>query len=330
MAGELWRQYWQIGEESSAGTGVAATRRMYFGADSRLSREREARPHRFTTASRDNVRAFTLGPTQVGGTLQMPLSASEIVELLLMTIKGGVTPTGASTPKLWTFTPGTSLDPVTIEWYDGARAWEANGCYGDTLRISGSANGAATVELDVFGMSLETTTMTASLGTGTPDIIEGWETALYIDAFEGTAESTQISAALLNWEIEITNGLARKYFADNSEDAGAITISELGVSANLTLEASAAQAATEFANWDAATKRLVRLVFGNNEVIESTDKKWVKVDLPGAWDAFDLGGTDENTRTYELSLQYVYDPTNEYGVQILAQNARGTAYDDRT
>jgi len=330
MAGELWRQYWQIGVESAAGTNVAATRRMYFGPDSRLSREREPRPHRFATASRDNVRAFTLGPTVVGGTLQLPLSASEIIELLLMTMDGTVTATGAGTVKLWTFTPGTSLKSATVEWYDGARGWEAGGCYGDTLKFTGSANGEAMVECQLFGMNMATTTMTASLGEATPDFIEGWETAVYIDAFEGTPGSTAKTGLLLNWEVNIQNGLARKYFAENTEDTGAITISELAIDAKLTVEASAAQAATEFSNWDAATKRLVRLMFGNNEVIDGTDKKYVAIDLPGAWSAFDLGGTDENTRVYELGLQYVYDPTNEFGLQILAQNARATAWADRT
>lgn len=327
MAGELWRQYWQIGEETTAGTGVAATRRMYFNPDnSRLSREREARPHKFATASRDNVRAFTLGPTVVGGTLEMPLSASEIIELLLMTIKGAVTPTGAGTPKLWTFTPGTALDPATLEWHDGAIAWEANGCYGNSIKFSGNANGENMVSVDVFGMALASTTMTGSLTERVPDFIEGWETALYIDAFGGTPGSTVKAGLLINWEIEIANQLGRKYFAANTLAAGAIPIGELEITAKLTFEASAAQAATEFAAWDAVTKRLIRVEFGQNEVIDGSDKKFVTIDIPGAWDAVDLGGTDEGTRVYELGLQYVYDPTNAFGLQIRAQNARATAW----
>ena len=126
MSGELWRSYFQIAKETTPGTTVAATRRMYFDIDgSRLSRDRDARAHRFATGSRDNVRAFTLGPTVVGGTLKMPLSASELVELLLMTLAGGVTPADSDPVFLWTFTPGNTLDPATLEWYDGARAWEA-------------------------------------------------------------------------------------------------------------------------------------------------------------------------------------------------------------
>ncbi len=327
MAGELWRSYFQIGKETTPGTGVAATRRMYFDVDgSVFTRERPPRPHKFATGSRDNVRAFTLGNTVVGGSVAMPLSASEIIELLLMTIKGSVTPTGAGTPKLWTFTPGTSLDPATVEWYDGARAWEANGVYGNMLKFEGSVEEEAKVTCDLFGLSLATTTMTGALSERVPDFIEGWETSVYVDAFGGTPGSTQLTGTVINWSVEINNGLERKYFAENTQDAGAITIGELEVKASLLFEASPAAAATEFSNWDAATKRLVRLEFGQNEVIDGADKKYVAIDLPGAWDAFNLGSTDKNTRAYELSLQYVYDTTNAFGLQILAQNARSAAW----
>lgn len=329
MAGELWRSAFQIGKETTPGTTVAATRKMYFAVDgSGLTRERDPRPHRFATASRDNVRAFTLGPTVVGGTLKMPLSASEIIEFLLMGIKGGVTPTtpGGTNPRLWTFTPHETLDAATIEWNDGANVWEAGGCYVNKLKFAGSANGEATVEAEIFAMNLASTTLTGSLTDRTPDFIEGWETKYYIDTFGGTAGSTQITGALINWEVEIDNMMGRKYFAANTNATGGVTIGELEVKAKLTIEASASHADTEFTNWDAATKRLVRLFFGDNEVIETTYKKFVTIDLPGAWEAFDLGGTDEGTRVYELGLQYIYDSTNAYGLQIRAQNARTAAY----
>lgn len=326
MAGELWRSTFQIGKETTPGTTVAATRRMYFGPDSRLSRERAPRPHRFATASRDNVRAFTLGPTMVGGTLKLPLSASEIIELLLMGIKGGVTPTGAGAAKLWTFTPGTSLDAATLEWDDGARVWEAGGCYVNKLKISGNVKEETTVEAELFGINLAAATLTGSLAERIPDFIEGWETKLFIDALGDTPGTTQVTGTLINWEVEIDNQLGRKYFAANTLNVGAIVSGELGVKAKLTFEASAAAALTEFNNWDAATKRLARLDFGNNETISGVDKKFVTVDLPGAWESVDLGGTDEGTRVYELGLQYLYDTTNAFGLQIRAQNARATAW----
>lgn len=327
MAGELWRQYWQIGEETTAGTTVAATRRMYFNSEnSRAARERPARPKKFATATRDNVRAMTLGSTEVSGQIEMPLSASEVIELLLMGIKGNVSPTGAGTAKLWTFTPGETLDPATLEWYDGARGWDIGGCYVSKLTFEGSVEDEAMVKADLFAMNMAIATPTGSLTERVPDFIEGWETKLYIDSFGGTAGTTPVTGTLINWSVEIDNQLERKYFANNTQNAGALPIGELMISAKLTFEAAPAGTATEYGYWDAVTKRLVRLEFGQNEVIDGSDKKFVTIDLPGAWDGVDLGGTDKGTRVYEMSLQYIYDVTNAFGLQIRAQNARATAW----
>lgn len=325
MAGELWLQQWEIGKETTAGTPVARTRGMYFDPDSKLSRSHDPRPHKFSTGSRDNTRSFTKGPQMVEGTISMPLSASEIVELLLMSIRGAVTPTG-TTEKIWTFTPGTTLDPVSLGWHDGARPWLASGVVGSKLKISGNVKEATTVSLDVMGLTQTQTALTGGFAARTPDIIEGWETKLFIDNLGGTPGTTQVTGTLINWDIEIDNGLSRKYFAANSNATSAILLGEIGVTAKLTFEASNAQSLTEFNNWVAGTNRLVRLDFGNNVLITGVHYYQVTVDIPGAWDAVDLGGSDEGTRTYELSLQYVYDTTNSYGLQIRAKNTRSAAY----
>jgi hypothetical protein len=52
----------------------------------------------------------------------------------------------------------------------------------------------------------------------------------------------------------------------------------------------------------------------------------VAIDIPGAWSAYNLGGTDGNSRVYELRLSYVYDPTNAFGLQVTAMNARTAAW----
>ena len=120
MAGELWRGTVQMGVENPVayGTPVVATRIGYF-TDPTFTRTREPRLHRFAVGTRDNLRNITLGPTVVGGTLVQPLSA-EVIELLLMGIKGAVTGVGGGATKTWTFTPDPVLDSATIEWHDGA------------------------------------------------------------------------------------------------------------------------------------------------------------------------------------------------------------------
>lgn len=326
MAGELWRSTFQFGEETTAGTPVAATRKMYFTADSRLGRTRDPRAHRFQVARRTNQLAHTLGPEMVTGTLKQPLSANEAIELLLATLAGGVTPTGAGTTKLWTFAPGNTLDPLTVEWDDGARPWQATGVYGSSLKISGSVKDMTMLEVGVMGLGMVQNALTGSLTDRVPTFIEGWETKLFVDAFGGTAGSTAVNAALVNWSVELNNKMEHEHFAQNDVNAGVITLGEVECKAKLMIRADPSFALTEYGYWDAGTKRLVQLVFGNNVVVDGADKEFVKVNLPGAWEAVDLGGSNQNSRMYELSLDYVYDTTNAYGLQIIAQNARATAY----
>lgn len=330
MPGELWRSVVQIGKETTAGTSVAATRKLYT-REPVLTRERAPRPHRFATGTRDNVRAFTLGPEVVGGSLAMAMSADEIIELLLLSIQGAVTPTqpdsvGNPTVYLWTFKPGNTLDSATVEWDDGARPWEAAGVRVNSLTIEGNVREENVISAELFGTALVQAALTGALAERVPTFLEGYEVKLYIDSFGGTPGTTEVPGTLINWSVSLNNNLTRKYTASNTQAASAIPIGELGVEATLTFEAEKAAALTEFNNWNAATRRLVRLEFGQNATISGTYKRFVTVDIPGAWGAVNLGGADEGTRVYELSYQYVYDSTLAAGIQVRAQNTRSAAY----
>jgi len=329
MAGELWQGIVQAGVETDYGVEVAATRILY-ARDPVFTRVRDPRIHKFMTASRDNVRNISLGPEQVGGTLTMPVSA-EILELLLMGLKGAVSPSsGTSTEWTFTFTPGTSLNSATLEWHDGAREWTITGAYANSLKIAGSVSGENLLTAEIFAKAMAIKAKTGSLTHGVPAVFEGWETAFYLDA-AGTALSTAKTGLLLSWDITIANGLARKYTAANTLTPSAITMSELEVTATLVVEASAAQAATEYANWDAATSRVVGLVFGGNAQIGATGSyETVSLAIPGKWTALDLGQTNENTRAYQLSCNYVYDAALAYGVSVAVLTARSAAWADRT
>lgn len=271
-SGELWRSTAQVGVESTYGTAVAATRIVYLNGQPVMGRTRAPRPHMFATGTRDNQRAATLGPSEVGGSVALPLSADEILEWLLVTLKGGVTPTtptGATNGRLWTFVPGsTALDSMTLEFDDAARAHRAYGVYGNSMAIAGSANGEATATFELLGIEREQNALTGSLTSRVPTFIEGWETIVYLDAFGSTTGGiAQIPNFAASWNVQITNNLGRKYLANNRNRVSRIVTGTLGIKASLVVEAVSAQAATELANWDAVTKRLVTLEFGRNEAI---------------------------------------------------------------
>lgn len=326
MSGELWQTKWQIGKETAYGTPVAATRIMYFQADSKLTREREAHVLRALSATREAVREVTLGPEQAGGQVSLPVSA-EILELLLMGIKGNVTGSGVGLAKTWTFKPDVALDSATIEWHDGARGWQAAGCYASRLNFKGSVSGENVLTADIVAKTIVQQNLTAALASRVPAVFEGWESKLYIDNFGSAPGTTAIADFLIDWDVTIDNAILRKYTANNTQTLSAAVLGELSVEATLRVEASTAQALTEFNNMNTPQKRVVRLEFGNNKVIEGADKEKVTIDIPGAWTAIDLGGEDEGTRVYELRMTGIYEPTNlAASLQIVVVTARATAW----
>lgn len=238
---------------------------------------------------------------------------------------------GVASVNLWTFTPGTALDSQTWQWFDGARAWNALGVRIADFKISGAVEQPTTFAMTLAGTNLLPGPITGGLIDRTPDFIEGWETALYLDAFGTAPGQTKISGTLLSWEVSVNNTVDYKYTADNTLAANSILLGALVCTAKLKLEAAPQAALTEFQNWDnsgSATpiKRMIRLSFGNNTLIQGAFNTFVTVDVPAAATMVDLGQIDGATRCYELSYQYVYDPTNLYGLQIRCQNTKTAAY----
>jgi len=94
MSGELWGSKLQIAHEVTAGTAVSPATRKLYSIDPYLLRTRAPRPRKFMTGSRDNQRAFTLGPQEVSGQIQMPMSSEELLEMMLLSVQGGVDTVG--------------------------------------------------------------------------------------------------------------------------------------------------------------------------------------------------------------------------------------------
>lgn len=308
----------QWGRETTPGSAVAATRKMYF-QDPSLSITRDPRVHRFMTGTRDNVRAYTNGPIQAAGAVQLPLSADEILELLLISVQGGVTPTtpvGATNARLWTFKPAGSLDSATAEWDDGARVWQGAGIRGNQLQIQGANDAENSVSLDLFGTNVVAGSLTGALSERVPTFMEGWQTRFYVDPFTGTPGTTPVPGILRNWQVSNNNNLDRVYAANNTLGANRVTSGELDLTGSFTFDAYPGQALTEFNNWAAGTKRLIRLEFlGPADEIEAGANEAQTITVSGT----PAGGTFV-TRLLGIDITLNYNDTS-----TLAQTAINTA-----
>lgn len=325
-AGQLWATTFQVGKESVAGTPVAATRIAYFNADGTLSRTRDSRPHRFAVGRRDNVLAHTLGPVQAGGSVGLPVSGSEMAELLAIGVRGSVsptTPTGATTGRRRVYKPG-DLDSATCEWDDGARTWQAAGVRADQIQIQGAANDTNMLTATLFATALELGSLTGALSSRVPSFMEGFQTLFFLDAFGASPGTTQIPGVLRNWQVQLSNNLARIYTADNRNAARRVVSGQLDVTAQFTFDAYPSQAASEFANWDAGTKRTARLAFlGPNGTIEAAINEIQSVNTSGTPTS---GAMVLSVLGQQFTLQYNDSATTVKGTIETALAALGPGY----
>ncbi len=328
--GALWRERIQLGKEVTPGTGVVATRVAYANSIS-LTRPRDQREHRISRGTRDNVIARTQGPVTAGGSMAMGVHPAELLEPLMATFDGAVTPTtpsGATLTREWAFKPGLSPASMTIERQDGANTERGLGMRVNQMTIAGNVREANNATFELFGTDVDRSfsALTTGLTERSPLPLEGWQTNLYIDPF-GTAFATARTQkiAMINWNIVVNNSMGRKFLAQNTLAARRVIMGDLGVTANLLLEGMEADTVTERTNADANTPRLVRLEFIGPE-IETGFNELVWVDLPGYWATPDTNQADEGTRAYGFPFNYVFDPTLGAGIQVTLRNARTTAF----
>ena len=337
VTGNLWSQVLQIGKEITPGTPVASTRKA-FATSISLAKTQAPRVHRFSNGTRFNVLAATKGPTEAGGSVAFPMSASEILEWLSITVQATPTatvPTGATVAKLYTFKPGnTAPDSMTIERDNGAgianNFEQATGVRGDQLTIAGSALGENTATFTLFGQDM--TDVFAALTTGlsdrTPSVLEGWQTNWYATTFGGTPGAGGVlSGSLLEWNVQLGNALSRQYTAQNTQAANSVNLGLGDVTGSFKLAAQSATTRTKLAEWTSDTAQLLRLEFlGPANGIETGHREFVTIDLPGKFTSPDRNQEDAGNRAISFPFQYVYDPTNAFALQIRCQCSRAAIW----
>lgn len=332
MPGEIWRQIIQYGRETTYGTAVAATRRAYLQSIG-LTAPPDIRERAYDVGRRDNVLSVGRGPDAVGGPVSLAMNADELVEWGEVTFQGGITPTtptGATLARLWTFGTGTTLDSMTLERNDGARVSRWTGIQGNEFTVEGSAAAGNTVTIATMGSAVDDTftTLTTGLADRVPNDMEGWQTRFWIDALGATPGTTEITDLLVSWRIRLSNQMQHKKVADGLRAFNKLNIGRLALTAELRFEAAAAQAATELANANAGTTRLLRMQFQdpNANSIETGFRHLCRLDIPGIWGAVDRAQEGQGSREYGFPLSYIYDPTNAFGVRMQLQNARTAAW----
>lgn len=213
----------QVGKEVTAGTLVAATRRLI--VDGRFRRQQDQ--FEFTEQNSGVFARVPRGPvpTRFGSEIELrcPLDFEQILLPLQSGMKGAVTPTGGGADKTWTFLPSTSTPPAlefyTVEYTERSPDDDAEMEFGygftTEMEITATSDGLAELRWTMMGRATQDSTLTGALTVPTLNYAANLRWAAYIDTSWAGLGGTQIAAQVYGFRWVYRNNVHPGYFLDN-------------------------------------------------------------------------------------------------------------------
>jgi len=301
MAGIKALRKIQVGQESTAGTAVAAStiwRGEGTGADTREI----VFPAEDVGILGGLDRAYT---PKLGAEITLeetPATFEQLPYILAGGIKdvAGVQD-GAGTDYIYTYPFATTAQNTpqtyTIEYGDDQQAEEAEYCFVREFTLSGNAGEALMMSATLEGRQCTTTTYTGALSIPTVEEILFSKGKLYIDPASTYPATTNKANTLLNMELSVTTGMQAVFTADGVVYFSFVKNVMPEIMLNITFEHDST-AVAEIAAFRAKTARSVALTFeGTAPATPGTtySYKTLQVQLLGKWESFEaLGEQDGN------------------------------------
>lgn len=302
----------QFGKESVWGTGVAATALMSGLNDLRFKPQVTNLQRRWLTGNFTPASAVVQTDRRGSASLNGDFTFEDFIYILLSSVKGGVTPTGAGDAKTWTFpfatTAAPNIESRTLEFSDGSQEYELEGgiCASWQLAGGGGDDALITFNSNWIGKNLLPSTLTAALTQREFEVLAAAKMALKLDDFGGTIGTTAKAATLISWTLDYNLGVHLKKFQDASINPAAFGYGIPDATLGLSLEFNAIGKA-EVDKYLANTGRLVQLV-GQGSLISGADYKKLTVDFAGdITDVSDMWGDRDGNTTVDLTLKPRYD-----------------------
>ena len=223
IQGQIRHRKHQVGSETTFGSNTPATRRLPYRGSIVVE------PNRTTpdvdTGSLDPVLASYFGAVDVSGSWEGPAAFDDLPYIYTLGIKGGVTPTGSATGRIWTYQAASltsdTLGSATDEWSDDVTS--------DSIVAAGGVVNSWNLEfgedLSVFQLSTENLYSKATFGAGitagltvdsTPQWVYGAHTVIYMDAAPGSIGITPLADNVHGATFSVNNNFDPKRFANGS------------------------------------------------------------------------------------------------------------------
>lgn len=324
---EVILQKLQMGIETTRGTAVPATRKMYAKASGKY--EKPLQEFQDTTGTFFDRRRAAYARQKVSFTLNDIMTFEDTPYWLEHFIKGGVSGvTDADTPPAYTHTyePTASTDNLkssTIEFNESGNPYESNQWMltTATMRMDADSDTEAgwMIDMEAMARGWAPTTFTAALPDRDTEVITARGTKFFIDDSGGTIGSTQKLGSLINASITIATGIHFKAFSEDETDYAPNKVGRQAfrVDAQLTVEFDSDVEFAKYRN-SQPQQRLIRLSRDGSEINDAPTPKSFLVDLYGYWNSISFGDREGNlTATFGLSGFYDVSDSKLISIKIV-------------
>lgn len=315
--------YWQAGIESTRGTPVAATRKLY----AKAAIPTEERPKEFIGQARQSYVAHYDAVETHRHVPDIPfefpaLSFDDAIWWLLLAAKGGVAPTGAG-PYVWTsngMATSDDLDSATLEVADGVSAFQIPFAMCKSWELSGKLGSGPSPISGKFNLMAQKLTaghtMTAAIADR--NLVGSYmamkNTQVFLDTAAGSIGGTEIATALEEISIKMDNKLEPRWTGSAAGgDYSYVNREEryLEVSAVLRMNATTYGYFTSVFQANALRYLQIKNTGAGNDLLT--------INLATKLETFEFP-EDGTTRRVGIMGRSLYDPTLGYDWQIAVQN----------
>lgn len=322
----------QAGLESTRGTNVAATRKVY--AQITPKYERPLMKFADTSGTFEGRRRAAHARAKVGFNAVDICTYEDLPWWLQLGVAGGVAGVtdGDSPPAYtYTFTPTAAADDLksaTLEFGDSGNPYESGQvmCNSFTIRADSDNDSEPgwMIDLDLLARDWATTTFTGALTDRATEVILARGTDLYIDNAGGTIGSTAVTGKLIDFSVTVNNNIHYKSFM---EDVTYVAANKVGrgertIDAQITFEMDADGEFANLRSTSGPVQRLIRIEQSNTTVIHDTPDvyKRVRLDMYGYWETFSRGDRNGNL-IMTLGFAGFYDITATKAFSFAIVNA---------
>lgn len=320
----------QAGLESTRGTAVAATRKVY--ANIEPTYEKPLSFFSDTSGTFTSRRRASYGRERISFSATDMATYEDIAWWLQMAIKGGVTGSGsASTGYTYAFQPSLSTDDLksmTLEFGEPGNPYKTDQVMINSWTLRGDpdndAEPAWMFEAAMMGRSVATTSYTSSLTDRTTEPITARGTKIYVDTTAGGIGGTQLTGHLINWSLSGNNNIHYKAFAENETNyaANAVGRGERMYDGEVTVEFDSDTTSLGWSKLRAGSPVYIRLE-REGTTIATTYKKKLTIDLAAYVSQISFGDREGNM-TSTLQFQCFYDATLGFDLKATVINALAT------